>query len=159
MSKLLYGTDERLTAGLFDWAAQRLGYGLTGADLRPGYAIGCMHGDTLVAVVMFNQLRRDSAEIGIVSTSPKWLTRQVCTHIAAFAFDILQLRRVSGITSRKNKKARDLALRLGFVYEATLKEGYANGEDAVVFRMLRKECKWLKPTNNVSVHEELPSHA
>lgn len=159
MSKLLYGTNDRITGHLFDWFAAQLPYGLTGNDLRPGYAIGCMEGDELVAVVIFNQLRRDSAEIGIVSTSPKWLTRQVCTHIASFAFDILNLRRLTGITPKKNKRARELALRLGFVYEATLKEGYANGEDATVYRMLRRECKWLKTPNADQPNTGVPLHA
>lgn len=162
MSKLLYGNNPELEHRLLDWAAQRLGFGITAELLKPAYAIGCVVDDTLVAVVFFNQLRNGSAEIGIVSDSPAWLSRQICTHIAAFAFDILKLRRVTGITPRKNKKARALAKRLGFIEEATLKEGYAPGLDAVVYRMLREECRWLKSSprsTSYLEHAQVAGHA
>jgi RimJ/RimL family protein N-acetyltransferase len=144
VSKLLYGTNDLLTERLFTWAAAKIGYGLTASDLRPGYAIGMMDGDTLVGVVFFNCLRGYMADIGIVSTSPKWLTPRVCTHLAEFAFVHLGLRRVNGFIARKNKKARALAERTGFTLEGTMKAAFPTGDDACMYRMLASECRWLR---------------
>ena len=48
-----------------------------------------------------------------------------------------------GVTPGSNKRACDMAKRMGMREAHRIRDGWAVGEDMVVFEMRREECRWL----------------
>ena len=55
--------------------------------------------------------------------------------------------RFQALTKTSNDDAQDLLLRLGFMSEGVMRRYWDGTEDAIVYSMLRAECKWLRKEN------------
>ena len=82
-------------------------------------------------------------ELSVAADSPLWPTREVLRF--AFGYPFLQLgcHRIFATTTPDNDQANRILLHLGFVFEGRLTEGYPDRQDANVYRMLRRECRWI----------------
>ena len=74
----------------------------------------------------------------------RWATRRILGSILAYPFHQLGCTRLTTITAKNNKKARALDERLGFRYVGKLSRGWDGRRDAIVYEMLKEECRWLK---------------
>lgn len=109
---------------------------------KPNMALGFLTGDKRpLAAFVFNDYSGANVELTALA-EPGGLTRGVLRYVAKYAFEKLKCRRVTVRTKKRNKRVLRIANRFGFAYENVAKDFYEDC-DAVVFRMLRKDCKWL----------------
>ena len=99
--------------------------------------------DGLDAVVVYNAMDQSNIGIGIATTSPRWCTKRVLKVIFGYPFIQLGLNRVTAIVKETNLKSRSLVERLGFILEGELKKYYETGESAMVYGLLKDDCRWL----------------
>lgn len=98
----------------------------------------------LVAGVIYSEYRKPTEiRASIAAIEPTWATRATLNILFSYPFRQLGVRRMTAVAGKKNKKSRDLLLRLGFKQEGNAREAMDNGDDAIIYGMLKKECKWL----------------
>jgi len=73
---------------------------------------------------------------------PGFLTRKFIRSIAIYVFRQLGCNRLTGRVPAFRPKGAEMALRIGFTHEGTLRQAI-NGEDVLIFGMLKEECRWL----------------
>lgn len=114
-----------------------------GVEISPPFqAIGFMTDDKRpLSAFVFNDFNQSNMEMTIVA-EPGGITRQVIRYVANYVFNTSKCRRLTVRTKRRNKRILKLAPRYGFKYEC-LARHYFPDDDAVVFRMLRDECRWI----------------
>lgn len=63
----------------------------------------------------------------------------------AFSYPFLQAgkRIILGIIPSHNKKSVAMTKRLGFRCIRTIRDGWSDGDDLIVFEMRRDECQWI----------------
>jgi RimJ/RimL family protein N-acetyltransferase len=108
----------------------------------PFQAIGFLTDDKKpLAAFVFNEFNHSNMEMTIVA-EPGGITRQVIRYVAQYVFVKNNCRRVTVRTRKRNKHILKLAPRYGFKYECIAKQFFPD-DDAVVFRMLKEDCRWL----------------
>jgi len=114
-----------------------------GVEISPPFqAIGFMTDDKRpLSAFVFNDFNQSNMEMTIVA-EPGGITRQVIRYVANYVFNTSKCRRLTVRTKKRNKRILKLAPRYGFKYECLAKH-YFPDDDAVVFRMLRDECRWI----------------
>ena len=124
------------------WVAAQIPHCVNG--FGPCVTIGFSHDDVLIAGVVYHEYRPayKSIEMSIAAVSPKWATKGNLRAIFAYPFLDLKANRVTAITPRKNKRARHLIEGVGFKLEGVARKGFGS-EDAVIYGMLRDECRWI----------------
>jgi hypothetical protein len=119
-----------------------VGKALGVAIAEPFQAIGFMTDDKRpLAAFVFNDFNQSNIEMTIVA-EPGGINRQVIRYVANYVFNTSKCRRLTVRTKKRNKRILKLAPRYGFKYECLAKH-YFPDDDAVVFRMLRDECRWI----------------
>lgn len=118
----------------------------TGSPVHPPFsAIGWLDGQQFCGAVLFNNYNGSNIEVhGRVLNSR--VTRQMIRDVFDYVFVRADCNRLTAKPPRKNKAVRKFAERLGFIYEATLKNYYgpARGDDALVYRLDRATAeRWL----------------
>lgn len=125
-------------AAIGEYVGSRLGVTIS----PPFQAIGFLTDDKRpLSAFVFNDFNSANIEMTIVA-EPGGITRQVIRYVANYVFNTSKCRRLTVRTKRRNKLVLKLAPRYGFKYECIAKH-YFNDDDAVVFRMLREECRFL----------------
>jgi len=99
--------------------------------------------DGLMAVLVYNALDEGNCGISIATSSPKWCTKSALKVIFGFPFIQLGLNRVTATIRESNEKSLSLVQRLGFIPEGEMKQYYENGESAMIYGMLKDDCRWL----------------
>ena len=100
-----------------------------------------------ICVVLFNEYNGANIELTIYADRGM-VTRTVIRYLAEYVFNQLKCRRLTVRTKKRNKSVLKLAPRLGFKYENVVSR-YFPDDDAVVFRMLREDCKWIRQDANL----------
>ncbi len=119
------------------WVEER-----TGVTFQPPYtSMGFVKNDRIVAGIVFHRWTVCDVEMG-ASIEPGGITRADLKEVADYVFRREKLRRVTLITPNSNKAAKRIAQRLGFQFEAVLKDFFPE-EHGVMFRLRRHECRWL----------------
>lgn len=76
---------------------------------------------------------------------PQWLpSRRFIKAYFWLPFVQYNCTRVTTICSKKNKKARKMQMRLGFTEEGNAREAMSDGSDALIYGMLKRDCKWIR---------------
>lgn len=101
--------------------------------------IGSVVNGRLVAGVVYNNFSGAGCCAHIGSVGKHWLTREFLYAIFDYPFNQLQLRRITVLTARRNKKARKFVDRLGFKYEGCVRHALPD-DDWIMYGMLREEC-------------------
>lgn len=102
----------------------------------------------LIAGVIFNDIRPGiDCWLTIFSTDKRWCSRRILRTIFDVAFDFLKCRRVSVMVDVQNKQSQKLVERLGFYKEGLLRAFRDNGNDALIYSMLKQECQWRTKDN------------
>jgi RimJ/RimL family protein N-acetyltransferase len=116
-----------------------------GNGFKPCTTIGVKKDGGVVGAVVFNNFRKLSRDIHltVAGTESGWLRRGLIREIANYVFMQLGCIRLTVTMSKKNKRARKLAEGVGFVYEGKIRRGFDGINDAVIYGMLFKECRWL----------------
>lgn len=121
------------------WVSDRIGYNIE----PPFTAIGFSNGTGLKAGAVFNDyVPRGNIELTLAMECP--FTRGMLRALALYVFDQLDCARLTVRTRQTNQAICDMARRAGFVREAAQKDYFGPGQSAELFRMLRKDCRWLQ---------------
>ena len=141
-NSILWNDDESVAR--FMQANARLPAIQSGGFGLPFRAAGIIADGKLVGGILANNYRAGvDIHVHLVTTSARWARRGVLRDLFWYPFHYLQLPRVSFITSRKNKRMRSVAERMGFKLEGMVRKGYDGKTDAAVYGMLREECRFL----------------
>lgn len=118
-----------------DWVGEHLG-------------LGIWLEKKLIAGVIYHDIRpKINVWVTIYSTDKKWCNKRVLRAIFEVAFDFLNCRRISVLVSAQNTKSLKLVEGLGFKKEGVLRAFQDDGDDGLVFSMLKSECQWRRKTH------------
>lgn len=138
MKKLVvYGRTSELIA----WAEERI----PGCKFRDdAKAIGLADpGGSIIASTVFDTFADSSCFMSVAAdTSRNWLTRAYLYHCFAYPFIQCGFRRVNFVVSEHNEPSLRFITSLGAKQEGRLREAGPEGEDFILFGMLRSECRW-----------------
>lgn len=139
--RLIYGHD-RVVA---EFVASKIEGFDSSLDKNDYVAIGVVENGGLIAGVIYNEYRPpvDIRE-SFASISPTWATKYTLKHLFAYPFIHLGVRRMSSVVDVANVASVDLTERLGFKREGVIRKAMDNGNDAIMFGMLKEECPWIK---------------
>lgn len=111
--------------------------------VKENIALGIKLDGKLIAGIILNDLNPlINVWLTIYSTNKRWCNKRVLRAIFDTAFNFLNVRRISVMIDEKNKKSQKLAEGLGFVKEGVLRAFAENGENRIIFSMLKQECQW-----------------
>lgn len=117
------------------WVGERVG-----CEFGDCAAIGLLEGGRLICGVVYSHWMigpENSVEMTIAAEG-RWAHRRTLKVFFSYAFDNLNCRRVTAVM-----RSPGFLERLGFTHEGTLRKGYPNGDDMLVYGMLREECRWI----------------
>ncbi|HJX18964.1 MAG TPA: GNAT family protein [Acidiferrobacterales bacterium] len=112
-------------------------------------AIGfSLDGGQLIGGVVYTSYYRLADGTGDISLTaagaPGWLTKATLRVIFGYPFRQISCSRVTALTSKPNRRSRDLLERLGFVHEGTIRGAFGCGRDGILYGMIREQCKWIR---------------
>lgn len=142
MKTIVYGNPAEMIA----WACRAIGISAFRPDAR---AIGLKRESEWAAVVVYDNFSPGSCFISVASDGTgKWLSREFLIH--AFAYPFLQLgqRRLTAAISETNAPSIRFSRHCGFRHEGTLRHDGPDGEDTLIYGMLREECRFLPSGNS-----------
>lgn len=73
----------------------------------------------------------------------RWLDRRGLWAVFSYPFEQLGVLRVTALVPESNKESRKLVEQAGFEQEAALKRAAPGGEDMLVYRVFKEDCRWL----------------
>jgi RimJ/RimL family protein N-acetyltransferase len=118
---------------LVAWAQDRIAGGSFRDDAK---AIGLSEDGKLRGVVVYDNFTTTGCWISVASDmSRRWITREFIIRAMAYPFLQLGYPRINAFVS--------CCEGFGWTREGILREGGHDGEDLIVFGMLRRECRWL----------------
>jgi RimJ/RimL family protein N-acetyltransferase len=132
---MIFGADDYLK----QWAASRIGI----EGFGPSVSIGVQRDGEIIAACVYHDLRGGQIEASIAASSPQWATRSVLYGLFAYPFIQVGANRLLVTCSEANDKAMKMNKQLGFVQEGRLRNLHGS-DDAILWGMLRNECKWIK---------------
>jgi RimJ/RimL family protein N-acetyltransferase len=96
--------------------------------------------DNLIGGVVFNQYQPQyrNIEVSFAASRSNWLTPNLVTGILSYAFDQLGCNRITSLTPKKLRKARQFLIKFGFKHEGTIRAGYGD-DDAIISGLLASE--------------------
>lgn len=136
--RYVYGDDERL----LPWAEERIPFGSFRDD---AHAIGYEKDGRLVAVVVFDTFSTTGCFVHLASEGRKWMSRDFAAVAMAYPFIQCGFPRVTCIVSTNNAMSVRFTRLCGWVQEGVMRGAGNEGEDILIFGMLRRECRWLPP--------------
>lgn len=145
MKKLVFGKewDERIA----EFVAQnipRLPYGDT--FKRPYVSLGIAEDDDLIAGCVYRNYYKHDIEMCFAGKRG-WASKSAMRIFFEYPFMQLGVVRVTAVSAKSNKKARKFIEKVGFKQEGKIRRGMDGVDDAFVYGMLYRECKWLGVKN------------
>lgn len=146
-SSVLYEPQDALIA----WAASRMGY--PNFQFRPdARAIGREKDGEICAVIVFDTWSDGDCLIHVVSDgSKRWFSREFVIRAMAFPFLQVGNRAITALVLASNAPSIAMCEHFGFQREGLLRRRGPNGEDMILFGLLREECRWLRPRGQAIV--------
>jgi len=135
---VIYGQDERV----LKWVGDRTDED----DFGPGStAIGLEEDNELIAGVAFNMYTKASICMHVAAMPDKrWMTKDFLWRSFAYPFIQLGCNRVTGLVREDNFVAQKFDEHLGFKREGLLRRACTDGQNMILYGMLREECRWLE---------------
>jgi len=134
MSRIRYVDGKEVA----EWSEKQLGLDNCSAKK----AIGIVVDDVLRASVLFTDYRGTSVDMHVISDGKSnWCFKGFLHLLFSFAFNTLNVERVTAPISSANTKARCLVEKLGFKTEAVLSRA-DNGNDRILYVLWKHESKW-----------------
>jgi RimJ/RimL family protein N-acetyltransferase len=145
--KVIYPSNAETNDAIAGWIMGKLGR----RAVRPYKALGVLNGDgRLIAGAVFNGYNGANVDMTVYSHSIGLASRSALLAVFRFAFLELKATRVTVRTKRKNAlHSSGMLQRLGFSFETCAARYYGKGRagDAMVYRMLREDCRWIGESN------------
>ncbi len=137
--------------GVVEWVAKQTAeFGNFGTDA----GIGWLRHGQLIAGVAYAEWSGPNVVCHIASDgSRRWLTREYLWTIFHYPFVQLNCKRITVCVGQGNSDSRRFVQHLGFALEATLEAAHPTG-DLLVYRMWKKDCKWLALKDSVKQYAQ-----
>lgn len=105
--------------------------------------IGLEQDGRLIAGVKFDNWNGASICMHVAAEPGcRWMTREMLFAAFDYPFNQLQARKILGLVSASNERARRFDEHLGFMLEATLTDAAPDG-DLLIYSMTRQQCRFL----------------
>lgn len=121
-----------------EWCAAK-GYTFT----PPFVSFIAVQDGEIKGVAIFNNYEESNIELSIIVDTPKACNRPILRAIFSYPFEQLGLNRVTVRTRAKSKATRKLIRRLGFTPEGRSRRFFKDNDDAMIYGMVREQCRWL----------------
>lgn len=137
MKQVVYDQQEEM----IEWAEARISHCRFRED---AHAIGLKSEAGWHAVVIFDAFTTTGCWVSVASDGTRrWMTREFILKIFAYPFIQLLYPRINAFVSCENADSINFCEAFGWQREGLLREAGDNGEDVIIFGMLRRECRWL----------------
>lgn len=108
--------------------------------------------DDFIAAVLVSNLRSHNGvvidcEISCATENSMAWRPEVCRAIFQYVFGQLGCARCTSITKKNNVKCREFLDALNFKLEGSIRKGYDGLKDALVYGLLREECRYFGDLN------------
>lgn len=124
------------------WVADRIDY--VGDDgFGECQTIAAIEGAEIIAAVIYSEYRGHDVQMSIAASSPKWARRSIISVFFNYPFKQLCCSRVTAVCARNNKRARRMVEGFGFRQEGNMRHAIDGRRDAIIYGMLKNECRWL----------------
>lgn len=98
----------------------------------------------LQCACIYHDYRSKSIEMSISAVNPKWATRGNIRAFLHYPFEQLNVNHVRAVIHCKNKRARRMVERIGFIHEGSLREAAEDGKNLLIYGMTREDAvRWL----------------
>lgn len=112
-------------------------------NIVPGVAMGIAYAGKLIGGIVFNDIRPErDCWLTIYTTDKRWCNRRVLRAIFGLVFDKMKCERCSAFVSKNNQASKNLVERLGFRPEGVIRLYADDGQDRLLYGMLKEECKY-----------------
>lgn len=126
-----------------DWAIPRLEAG-AGVHWDDASALILEKDGDITAVAVYNRYYpANSVELSIASLGRNWLTRPFLAAVFRTPFLEWNLRRVTSSIAEDNTKSIRFCEHIGFRREGCLRQAAPNGNDLLLYGLLKSECRFL----------------
>ena len=135
---VLYGADAAVAA----YVAARIPH--AGEGFGACAALGVVRGGALLGGIVYHNWRGRDIEVSAAFDRADWARPAVLRCLFAYPFEQLGCARMTAVTGQRNDRARRFLSGIGFVREGVARRALADDEDAIIFGLLRAECRFLK---------------
>lgn len=139
LGSVLYGADEQV----IDFVCKRIP-GMEPPEKAVG--LGVLQDGKLVGGCVFSNFHGHSIEVSTATDSSTYLTRGMLDQMFGYPFRQLGCVRVTAITREDNVRTQKLLRGLGFTQEGRARKAWDGKHDAIIFGILKEECRFLKDT-------------
>lgn len=140
MKRVVSNMDEQIGT----WLAGRIPHFDLGDS--PYTAIGLLDQRGYIhAGVVYSVFTGNDIVMHVALLNRRALTRRFIEEAFKYPFLQLNTARVTAMVAAGNQASHDFVKRLGFRREGCLREWYADGQDGILYGMLRRECRWIHP--------------
>lgn len=139
IGSVLYGDDDRVAF----WVRQRIRNAIPQDAGQKHCALGVVQGGRFVGGVVFYNYRGHDIEVAAAFDSVTWARPETLRELFRCPFVELGCVRATATTGRRNKRVRKLLEHLGCKLEGVKRKGLDGKEDAIVYGLLRSECRFL----------------
>lgn len=134
--RLVTGFDEPIAR----WVAERIP-GCDGFGLCTAIGVSDSRGNLVAGVVFHDwQPTYGNIQVSFAADRADWLTPNLLRGILSYPFDQLQCNRITSLTPKKNRRARQFLTKFGFRHEGTIRSGFG-ADDAIISGLMRTEWK------------------
>lgn len=132
-------------------------------DFGANICFGILIDGKPVGACIYNEFREmpfgNDIRVTMVATDPRWCSRSVLRQLLSYPFITAKCTRLTSIVREGNKRAIALNVGLGFKKEGVHRRAYNGKTNALVYAMLRSECKWIEDAKNGQEVEKLRAAA
>lgn len=119
------------------------------------------HDGSLLAGVVISNYRGTDCEVSVYAESPTWARKGILRKLFEYIYIQLGCVRCTLIVkgTKDTRRTRRFVEGLGFVLEGNLRCAYDGVNDALVYGLLKRDCRFLKENEGVKGGEEIRAKA
>lgn len=99
----------------------------------------------LVGAVTLHDIKKHLLSLSVAGTNPRWASRKNLKSMFEVMFNEMDKNLITVLVSANNVASLRLTRGVGFREEGRLREAGPDGEDMIIFGMLKRECEFLDP--------------
>lgn len=106
-------------------------------------AVGFRRGGALRAGIIFTNFKGFDVTVTVGCKNRSWISRENLRFLFSLVFNDWNQKRVTAVICRDEKGSRGLSELLGFKLEGVMRQGFDGEDDAMIYGMLKSECRWI----------------
>jgi len=122
------------------WVGQKIGLG---HDYKDAAGYGFLIDGQLAGGVVFTDYTKRDIHAHIAIEDSRWCTKKYLRFVSEYPFVHCGVERVSSLTRKSNPKAGKAMSAWGGKQEGVLRKYFADDDDAILWGLLKSECRFL----------------